>query len=58
MEVGDKITFTFGKATIEGIIYKKFPKTLYIKADLKNHKAKIIRRKLNQLERGKEKKRK
>ena len=56
MEVGDKITFAFGKAVKEGIIYKLFSKTLYIQADFKNHKGKIIRRKLTQLERAKEKK--
>jgi hypothetical protein len=58
MQVGDKITFPFGKATMEGILCKMFSKTLYIQADFKNHKGKIIRRKLTQLERAKDKKKK
>jgi hypothetical protein len=44
MEVGDKITFSFGKGDKEGIVYKIFPKTVYIKADFTNHKGKIIKR--------------
>ncbi|MFH0812933.1 MAG: hypothetical protein V2A69_08865 [Pseudomonadota bacterium] len=58
MEVGDKITFSFGKTEKEGIVYKVFPKTLYIKADFKNHQGKIIVRKLAQLTKRKEKKKK
>lgn len=46
MEVGDKITFPFGKGDKEGIVYKIFPKTVYIKADFPNHKGKIIKRSL------------
>jgi len=46
MEVGDKITFPFGKGEKEGIVYKIFPQTVYIKADFPNHKGKIIKRSL------------
>jgi hypothetical protein len=46
MEVGDKITFPFGKGDKEGIVYKIFPKTVYIKVDFPNHKGKIIKRSL------------
>jgi hypothetical protein len=46
MEVGDKITFPFGKGDKEGIVYKIFPKTVYIKVDFPNHKGKIIKRPL------------
>jgi hypothetical protein len=44
MEVGDKITFAFGKGEKEGIVYKIFHKTVYIKVDFPNHKGKIIKR--------------
>ena len=44
MEVGDKITFPFGKGEMEGIVYKIFPKTIYIKVDFPKHKGKIIKR--------------
>jgi hypothetical protein len=46
MEVGDKITFPFGKGEKEGIVYKIFPQTVYIKVDFPNHKGKIIKRSL------------
>jgi hypothetical protein len=44
MEVGDKITFSFGKGEKEGIVYKIFPKTVYIQVDFSKHKGKIIKR--------------
>jgi hypothetical protein len=46
MEVGDKITFSFGKGDKEGIVYKIFPKTVYIKVDFPSHKGKINKRSL------------
>ncbi len=49
MEVGERITFKFGKGQKEGIIYKLFEKTIYIKTDFPNHKQKIIKRKISQL---------
>ena len=49
MKVGEKITFPFAGKEKEGVIYKVFPKTIYIKADFDNHKGKIIRRKISQL---------
>jgi hypothetical protein len=53
MEVGDTITFPFGKGEKEGVVYKKYPKTVYIKCDFDNHKGKIIKRKIAQLSKGK-----
>lgn len=44
MEIGDTITFPFGKGEREGIIFKIFPTTVYIKADFPKHKGKIIKR--------------
>ena len=49
MEVGEKITFSFGKSKKEGVVFKKYPKTVYIKCDFDNHKGKIIKRKIAQL---------
>ena len=49
MEVGDKITFPFGKGEKEGTVYKVFPKTVYIKVDFPNHKGKIIKRAIGAL---------
>jgi hypothetical protein len=49
MEVGDKITFSFGKGEKEGIVYKIFPKTVYIKVDFANHKEKIIKRSIAEM---------
>jgi len=49
MEVGDKITFPFGKGEKEGIVYKIFPQTVYIKVDFPNHKGKIIKRSIGAL---------
>jgi hypothetical protein len=46
MEVGDKITFPFGKGEKEGTVYKIFPNTVYIKVDFVKHKGKIIKRSL------------
>jgi hypothetical protein len=46
MEVGDKITFPFGKGEKEGTVYKIFPKTVYISVDFPKHKGKIIKRSL------------
>jgi hypothetical protein len=46
MEVGDKITFSFGKGEQEGVVHKIFTKTVYIKVDFPNHKGKIIKRSL------------
>jgi hypothetical protein len=44
MNRGDKITFPFGTGEKEGVVYKIFPKTVYIKVDFPKHKGKIIKR--------------
>ena len=51
MEVGDKVKFKFGKKAEEkeGIVIKRFPKTVYLKVDFPRHKGKIIHRKISQL---------
>jgi len=50
MEVGDKVTFSFGKEQKEGIIHKIYPKTVYIKVDFPHHPGKIVKRSLAQLQ--------
>jgi len=44
MERGDKVTVPFGNGEKEGIVFKVFPKTVYIKVDFPKHKEKIIKR--------------
>ena len=44
MKRGDKITFPFGNGEKEGIVFKVFPKTVYIKADFAKHAGKIVKR--------------
>ena len=58
MELGDKIKFYFVGKEKEGVVYKIFSKTIYILTDFNNHKGKIIRRKLSDLNEDKGKKKK
>ena len=53
MEVGATIRFPFGKQEREGVVYKVFPKTIYILTDFDNHQRKIIRRKVSDLKKEK-----
>lgn len=55
MEVGEKVTFPFGKGEMEGTVKKVFEKTVYILADFPKHKGKIVRRSISDLEKGKKK---
>ena len=58
MQVGDKITFPFGKDEKEGTVVKIFPKTVYIKVDFAKHKGKIIKRSIMEVQPKKEIKKK
>lgn len=49
MNVGDKVKFKFAKREIEGVIYKLFQKTAYVRVDFPRHKGKILRRKISEL---------
>ena len=55
MEVGEKVTFPFGKGEMEGVVKKVFEKTIYIVADFPKHKGKIVRRSMSDFEKGKKK---
>jgi hypothetical protein len=58
MQVGDKITFPFGKDEKEGTVVKVFPKKVYIKVDFDKHKGKIIKRSIIEVQPRKEAKKK
>jgi len=58
MEIGDKISIPFGKGEKEGIVYKIFPKTVYIKIDFPKHTGKIVKRSIIELQTKPVKKRK
>ncbi|OPY77182.1 MAG: hypothetical protein A4E64_01206 [Syntrophorhabdus sp. PtaU1.Bin058] len=49
MKAGDKVTFTFAKKEMEGIIERVFQKSVYIKADFPKDKGKIVKRKLKDI---------
>ena len=50
MEVGDKVTFSFGKDEKEGTILKIFPKTVYITVDFPKHSRKFVNLPISQLQ--------
>ncbi len=56
MKAGDKITINFAGKKKEAMVYKLFPKTVYLKVDFERDKGKIVKRKLSALETGKKKK--
>jgi hypothetical protein len=51
-EVGEKVTFPFGKGEMEGTVKRVFQKTVYITADFPKHKGKILKRSISALEQG------
>lgn len=55
MEVGEKVTFPFGKGQKEGTIRKIVGKTVYIVADFPKHKGKIVTRSIFDFEKVKKK---
>ena len=56
MEVGERITFPFGKGEREGTVKRIMGKTVYLVADFPRHKGKIIKRSVHELDKGKKKK--
>ncbi len=50
MEIGDTVTFPFGKGEKEGTVCKIMPKTIYIKVDFPKHKGKIVKRSITELQ--------
>ncbi len=49
MTKGDKVTFPFGKKTMEGTVEQVFSKTVYIRADFPKDKGKLVIRKIKDL---------
>lgn len=49
MNVGDRISFAFGKGQKDGVVVKVCPKTVYLKVDFDRDKGKLVRRKISQL---------
>ena len=50
MNVGDRMKFQFGGKEKEGVVFKIFPKKVYLKADFPHHPAKLVIRTLAELE--------
>jgi hypothetical protein len=50
MNVGDRIKFQFGGKEKEGVVFKIFPKKIYLKVDFPRHPAKLVVRPLAVLE--------
>jgi len=50
MNVGDRIKFSFGGKEKEGMVFKIFPKKVYLKVDFPKHPGKIVVRTLAELE--------
>lgn len=53
MNVGDRIKFSFGGKEKEGMVFRMFPKKVYLRVDFPNHPGKIVVRTLAELEGGK-----
>ncbi|QPJ63978.1 MAG: hypothetical protein G3M78_00560 [Candidatus Nitrohelix vancouverensis] len=49
MKVGDKVKFDFAGKKKEGVVYKAFENTIYLKVDFDRDKGKIVKRKLAEL---------
>lgn len=47
MKVGDTVKFEFAGKKKQGVVYKLFPNSVYLKMDFERHKGKIVKRKLN-----------
>jgi hypothetical protein len=50
MNVGDRVKFQFGGKEKEGVVFKIFPKKVYLKVDFPRHPAKLVVRSLANLE--------
>lgn len=50
MNVGDRVKFQFGGKEKEGIVFKIFPKKVYLKVDFPHHPGKLVVRSIPELE--------
>jgi hypothetical protein len=58
MKVGDTVKIDFAGKKKEGVVFKLFPNTVHLKMDFDKDKGKIVKRKLNELNKGKSGKKK
>ncbi len=56
MKVGDTIKFDFAGKKKDGVVVKLFPNSVHLKVDFERDKGKIVKRKLNEVGAGKNKK--
>ncbi len=52
MKVGDSIKIDFAGKKKDAVVHKVFPNTVYLKVDFERDKGKIVKRKLNELEKS------
>ena len=50
MKVGDKIKIDFAGKKKNALVFKLFPKSVYLKVDFEHDKGKIVKRKISQFE--------
>jgi hypothetical protein len=50
MNVGDHVKFQFGGKEKEGVVFKIFPKKVYLKVDFPHHPGKLVVRSVAELE--------
>jgi hypothetical protein len=58
MKVGDTVKIDFAGKKKEGVVHKLFSNTVYMKMDFDHDKGKIVKRKLNEIGKGKSGKKK
>ncbi len=58
MKIGEKIKLDFAGKKKDAVVFKVFPNTVYLKVDFEKEKGKIVKRKLNAIDKGKSAKKK
>lgn len=58
MKVGDTVKIDFAGKKKDGVVFKLFPNTVYLKMDFDKDKGKVVKRKINELNKGKSGKKK
>lgn len=58
MKVGDTVKIDFAGKKKEGVVFKLFPNTVHLKMDFDKDKGKIVKRKINEIGKGKSTKKK
>jgi hypothetical protein len=58
MKVGDTVKIDFAGKKKDGVVFKLFPNTVHLKMDFDKDKGKVVKRKLNEINKGKSGKKK